>query len=364
MDFNSNATSLEPLDLLSQTWCNSAIQIFQPMMKAGSKEVLGNSKSLDLQSKSIEVDDGEQNSMAQWKLDDVKSWIWLQQAIHPELEYDICFRKKWLSRKINPLKGISIKKWIKELKQKKKEEQRLHKAAVHAAISVAEVAAALAAIAAENAEPESTNALKETAVASAAALVAAQCAKVAEAVGAKHDQLNSAITTAMTVKDPSNIITLTAAAATSLKGAATLRSRVGYKERIKGNAKTLLYEEFDFGKCRESLAKGEELLLGNPDGNYRLRWVSIVQNIKGKVLLKVKKINVFMVFSSTKESFVCRIDENPYEESIEETNNAHSLKMTTSKGKIELLFDDYSQYKKWTMSINHMLILSTTLSNY
>lgn len=115
-----------------------------------------------------------------------------------------------------PWKGMSIKKWMKEMRQKRKEEDRLQKAEVHAAISVAGVAAALAAIAAENAAPGQQNASKETAVATAAALVAAQCAQVAEAVGAKREQLESAISAAITATDKSNIITLTAAAATCI----------------------------------------------------------------------------------------------------------------------------------------------------
>lgn len=100
------------------------------------------------------------------------------------------------------------------MKQKRKEAERLRRAEVHAAVSVAGIAAALAAIAAENAEPGQPSSLKEAAVASAAALVAAQCAHVAEATGAKREQLNSAVNAAMTATDANNIITLTAAAAT------------------------------------------------------------------------------------------------------------------------------------------------------
>ena len=86
-----------------------------------------------------------------------------------------------------PWRGISLKKWVKERKQKRKEEARLHKAEVHAAVSVAGVAAVLAAIAAENSAPAARGsesaAMRETAVASAAALVAAQGAKEAAAAG-------------------------------------------------------------------------------------------------------------------------------------------------------------------------------------
>lgn len=116
-------------------------------------------------------------------------------------------------KQIIPLKSVSIKKWFKEIKMKKKEDQRLQRAEVHAAISIAGVAAALAAIAAENSKKES-NQDRDAAVASAAALVAAQCAKVAEAMGAKKEQLSSVIGSAMSGTSASDILTLTAAAAT------------------------------------------------------------------------------------------------------------------------------------------------------
>lgn len=115
-----------------------------------------------------------------------------------------------MSWKIAPFKQVSIKKWLKEIKQRRKDEQRLEKAEVHAAISVAGVAAALAALAAENSHDGS----KESAVAAAAALVAAQCAKVAEAMGAKREKLSTVIGSAINGTSASEIVTLTAAATT------------------------------------------------------------------------------------------------------------------------------------------------------
>ena len=120
-----------------------------------------------------------------------------------------------ISWKIMPLgSNISIKKWFKDIKLKRKEEYRLQRAEVYAAISVAGVAAALAAIAAENPKQDHSNATKESAVASAAALVAAQCAQVAEAMGAKREQLSTVMCLAMSGTSASDILTLTAAAAT------------------------------------------------------------------------------------------------------------------------------------------------------
>lgn len=118
--------------------------------------------------------------------------------------------------KIASWNGRSIKKKLKEIKQKRKDQKRLQEAEIHAAISVAGVAAALAVIAAEESEANKHKSLKESAVASAAALVAAQCAQVAEAVGAKREEISSAINEAVTARDASNIITLTAATATCI----------------------------------------------------------------------------------------------------------------------------------------------------
>lgn len=124
--------------------------------------------------------------------------------------------------KIIPFKNLSIKKWFKEIKQRRKEEGRLQRAQVHAAVSVAGVAAALASVAAQNSrghddydnQSSTTNAAatKDSAVASAAALVAAQCAQVAEAMGAKREEISAVMGSAMTGTSAADILTLTAAA--------------------------------------------------------------------------------------------------------------------------------------------------------
>ncbi|XP_020082827.1 VAN3-binding protein-like [Ananas comosus] len=370
--------SPEPTDLLSNSWCSSAIQVFHPKARDCSMLTLTDQKSiaefecdraapLARSNHSFTVDDAEAKSTPQWKFDDLKSWIWLQKAIHPELDYDLCLRKKWVNRfKITHWNGISIKKWVTEMKQKRKETERLRRAEVHAAVSVAGIAAALAAIAAENAEPGQPSSLKETAVASAAALVAAQCAHVAEATGAKREQLNSAVNAAMTATDANNIITLTAAAATSLRGAAILRGRTGHREKIRESSPTLLYDEFDFdfGRCRASLAKGDEIRVTTPDGKCRLRFVSIVLNGDGKIILKIKKISMLTAFSAAEESIVHDLQTSSAEKPRQEEDASYAVDMTTSRGKIELKLDDYMLYKKWIATINHMLKLSTTFGRY
>ncbi|KAJ0744658.1 putative VAN3-binding protein [Helianthus annuus] len=194
---------------------------------------------------------------------------------------------------------ISIKNWLKDFKQKKKENARLQRAEVHAAISVASVAATLAAIAAENSNysgSNSTTATKEAAVASAAALVAAHCAKTAETMGAKKQQIRNAMNSAMSATSTSDILTLTAAASTSLRGASALKTRSGCKNMLNSNAPVMPVEEytdheFDFEQCRLILRKGTELTIRTPDGKQisgrcMMRSVSVFLNHEGKVQFK------------------------------------------------------------------------------
>ncbi|PNX99204.1 hypothetical protein L195_g022468, partial [Trifolium pratense] len=126
--------------------------------------------------------------------------------------------------------GKTVGRWLKERKEKKKEETRAHNAQLHAAVSVAGVAAAVAAIAAataasSGARKDEQMAKTDMAVASAATLVAAQCVEAAEAMGAERDHLASVVSSAVNVRSAGDITTLTAAAATALRGAATLKAR-------------------------------------------------------------------------------------------------------------------------------------------
>ncbi|PUZ47841.1 hypothetical protein GQ55_7G198300 [Panicum hallii var. hallii] len=371
----------EPTDLLSSAWCSSAIQVLQTGPKECSMALvehpvmsLGNDRK-DLLSKSNRslVVDNSSFSTAQWKYDDLKSWIWLQKAIHPELDYDLCLKKKWLPRKMAPWNGISLKKWVKERKQKRKEEARLQRAEVHAAVSVAGVAAALAAIAAESAVPPGAAGMRETAVASAAALVAAQCAKVAEAAGATRDQVAAAVDAARASTDASNVITLTAAAATSLRGAATLRGRRsssgggghGQNERgdHAGSARSQDDLDFDFNhaRSRAALAKGDELFVAMPDGKWKLHTVSAVTNKRGEIVLRIKKTNLVRAFSHAKESVIRDVRPCAPEKPSPDDGATYPVEVSTSKGKVELRADDYGVYKRWVATLSHMLVMSTAV---
>ncbi|KAK9130248.1 hypothetical protein Sjap_010735 [Stephania japonica] len=376
----------EPMDFLSRGWCKSAMQVFQPVPQDRTlvcvednlmNKAMLNDIEVPLQmhkkEKSISMDHEDHKSIPPWKSNDVKSWIWLQQAMHPEINYDHCFQKRWLSWKMTPFKNLSIKKWVKEIKQKRKEEERLQRAEVHAAISVAGVAAALAAIAAENTKgSESSNTTREAAVASAAALVAAQCAQVAEAMGAKREQLSTVMGSAMSSASATEILSLTAAAATSLRGAATLRARPGRRrDRFNGGTPVLPIEEnsevdFEFDKFRSVLAKGADLSIETADGKCMYRSVSIILNKEAKVILKTRKVNLLTAFASTKSSVVLNLHAELYrDEKGDEADTSYYIVLTTNRGLVKLdMEDDYERYKMWAMTVNHMLMLSTKFRGY
>lgn len=117
--------------------------------------------------------------------------------------------------------GKTVGRWLKDRKEKKKEETRAHNAQLHAAISVAGVAAAVAAFvagtaASSGAKKDEQMAKAERAVASAATLVAAQCVEAAEAIGAEREHLASVISSAVNVRTAEDIMTLNAGAATGI----------------------------------------------------------------------------------------------------------------------------------------------------
>lgn len=109
----------------------------------------------------------------------------------------------------------TVGRWLKDRRERRKEEARAHNAHVHAAVKVAAVAAAVAAVAAATAAAsggKDSRAL--AALAPPATLVAAQCVEAAEALGAERDVIAAAVASAVSVRNPGDLATVTAAAAT------------------------------------------------------------------------------------------------------------------------------------------------------
>ncbi|KAG8653910.1 VAN3-binding protein [Manihot esculenta] len=228
----------------------------------------------------------------------------------------------------------TVGRWLKERKEKKKEETRAHNAQLHATVSVAAVAAAVAAIAAATASSSAAGrneqlAKTDMAVASAATLVAAQCVEAAEAMGVERDHLASVVSSAVNVRSHDDITTLTAAAATALRGAATLKARalkdvlnvaaVIPTERGLGicgagnnngnhnrncSGEVVCGENF-LGACNlEFLARGSELLKRTRKGDLHWKIVSVYIHRSGQVMLKMKSRHVAGTITKKKKNVV------------------------------------------------------------
>ncbi|CAA0806613.1 Plant protein of unknown function (DUF828) with plant pleckstrin homology-like region [Striga hermonthica] len=283
--------------------------------------------------------------------------------------------------------GKTVGRWLKDRREKKKEEARAHNAQLHAAVSVAGVASAVAAIAAATAAASGEAA--DMAVASAATLVAAQCVEAAEAMGAERDHLASVVSSAVNVRSPGDIMTLTAAAATALRGAATLKARAlkdvwnlaavipvdkGMGDASNGSSNgsfsgELVPEENFLGICsRELLARGCELLKKTRQGDLHWKIVSVYINRVGQVMLKMKSRHVAGTVTKTKKNIVLEVLKDipawPGRHLLEggEHRRYFALK-TIARGVVEFECRSRREYDIWTQGVSRLITIAAERNN-
>lgn len=198
---------------------------------------------------------------------------------------------------------------------KKKDKARVENAHLHAALSVAGLAAGLAAVTAAENNRNGTvgvgggSAKMSTALASATELLASHCIELAESAGAEHDRVASVVRSAVDVRSASDLVTLTAAAATALRGEAALRSRLP-KEPKRNAAITpcdkSMSEAHSFSAAafpKESVVTETtppcigDLLQHTRKGVLRWKHVSFYINKKSQVIIKLKSKHVGGAFS-------------------------------------------------------------------
>ncbi|CAK9147018.1 unnamed protein product [Ilex paraguariensis] len=287
--------------------------------------------------------------------------------------------------------GRTVGRWLKERREKKREENRAHNAQLHAAVSVAGVAAAVAAIAAATAAASGKDEQKaktDMAVASAATLVAAQCVEAAEAMGAERDHLISAINSAVSVQCHGDISTLTAAAATALRGAATLKGRAlkevwniaavipvdkglskgvghnGNNVRTTNSYNEEIYPVENFlGVCnQELLARGSELLKRTRTGDLHWKIVSVYIHRTGQVMLKMKSKHVAGTITKKKKNVVLELCKDmpawPGRHLFEggEQRRYFGLK-TTLRGVVQFECKNQREYEMWTQGVSRLLAI-------
>ncbi|ERN01530.1 hypothetical protein AMTR_s00002p00271020 [Amborella trichopoda] len=278
-------------------------------------------------------------------------------------------------------RGKTVGRWLKDRREKKKEESRAQNAQLHAAVSVAAVAAAVAAIAAGTAAANKGEGQSKTdaAVASAAALVAAQCVEVAESMGADREHLGSVVSSAVNVRSPGDILTLTAAAATALRGAATLKARalkevwniaavIPVEKGIPHQAESgfsgeLVTEDKVVGLCTQELvARGGELLKRTRKGDLHWKFVSVYINRLGEVSLKMKSRHVAGTITKKKKNIVLDVCKDvapwPGRPLIEagERPRYFGLK-TAARGVVEFECQNSREYEIWTQGVSRLLTI-------
>ncbi|KAL2922705.1 VAN3-binding protein [Bienertia sinuspersici] len=291
--------------------------------------------------------------------------------------------------------GKTVGRWLKERKEKKKEETRAQNAQLHAAVSVAGVAAAIAAIAAATAASSGSSskdqeaARTDMAVASAATLVAAQCVEAAEAMGAERDHLASVVSSAVNVRSSGDIMTLTAAAATALRGAATLKARAlkdvwniaavipaekgvtvsnGSNGSSRSHSGEIMADDNFLGICsRELLARGCELLKRTRKDDLHWKIVSVYINRTNQVILKMKSRHVAGTITKKKKNVVIDVIKDmpawPGRHLLEggDCRRYFGLK-TILRGVVEFECRNQREHEVWTEGVSRLLSLAAEKS--
>ncbi|MED6139928.1 hypothetical protein PIB30_088467 [Stylosanthes scabra] len=246
--------------------------------------------------------------------DETKDLFLLHQAINPEFLSSQNLLRNGLYKSL--LRGRTMGRWLKDQKERKKQEIRTHNAQLHAAVSVAGVAAAVAAIAASMASsppevPNSSqknNPISSATIASAAALVASHCIEIAEDMGAEHEQIVTVVNSAINAKTNGDMMTLTAGAATALRGAATLKARL--QKGVGATTFPLVEEKCEEGReanilmALDSVFKGGELLKRTRKGDLHWKQVSFNMNSNLQVIAKMKSKHMAGTFTKKKKCIV------------------------------------------------------------
>ncbi|KAH7661446.1 Pleckstrin-like plant domain-containing protein [Dioscorea alata] len=238
------------------------------------------------------------------------------------------------------------------------------------------------------------------AVASAATLVAAQCVEAAESLGAERDHLAAVVGSAVNVRTAGDVVTLTAAAATALRGAATLKARAlkevwniaavipverggggvgvngayveeknkkksssdgGVDEDDESLSGEVFADENFLGLCsQELLARGTELLKRTRKGDLHWKVVSVYINRMGQVMVKMKSKHVAGTITKKKKSVVVDVCKNipawAGRHLLEGGEQRRYFGLRTGEGRVvEFECRSQREYEMWTQGVCRLL---------
>ncbi|TXG62014.1 hypothetical protein EZV62_013377 [Acer yangbiense] len=268
------------------------------------------------------------------------------------------------------MRGRTMGRWLKDQKERKKQEIRTQAAQLHASVSVAGVAAAIAAITASETTlqematlHQKTSPKTSAAVASAAALVASHCIEIAEDMGAEHDQILTVVNSAINAKTNGDIMTLTAAAATALRGAAALRARLqrgyGLTTLALAEEKGQEGQELNISAALNFVSGGGELLKRTRKGALHWKQVSFNINSNLQLVAKMKSKHMAGTFTKKKKCIVSGVYYDilawPGREREDSIEQRAYFGIKTADRVIEFECRNKGDKQMWIHGIQHML---------
>lgn len=263
----------------------------------------------------------------------------------------------------------SIGKWFhykdfSSREVKKKDKARTENAHMHSAVSIARLAAALAAVTATG-NSSGSSSKTSMALASATELLASHCIELAESAGADHDRMASVVRSAVDIQSPGDLMTLTAAAATALRGEAALKARLPKEARR--NAAISPYDRGMASSHWTSLngplqEQGPpcvgELLQHTKKGVLRWKHVTVYINKKSQVLIKIKSKHIGGALSKKHKGVVFGVcDETTAWRYIKERESTEEVYfgIKTAQGLHEFKCKSKVHKQRWVDDIKNLL---------